>query len=151
MIVAVFITSVTLLAAAPNDAVVVSFWAVQATHEGQNPKHFDPGLEAIQGAVADLPFDTYRKVQAAEKKLAFGSENRLALDARYTLVLKPIAKEPDGRIRMDIRVEMAPQNPQDKPVTALSTRMALSPGKQTKLGGFKLDRGELVIVLSARS
>lgn len=134
---------------APADSVDLSLWAAHATQEGRSPKHFDPGLEPIESAVADLPFDTYRKAQVTRQPIPYKSETRLSIDARYTLFVTPRAKEQDGRIRLDIRVESAPKNPQAKPIIALSTRLMACPGKKTRLGGFKLDRGELVIVLAA--
>ncbi len=148
MILAGLIAAIALGAPAGEEPVSMSVWAVQATQEGHSPKQFEAGLESIRGAVADLPFDTYRKVQALTQTLPAGQETRVAIDARYTLFLKPLDTDPEGRIRLEVRVELAPKAPQDKPVTALSTRLALAPGKQAKVGGFKLEQGELVIVLS---
>lgn len=132
-----------------DEKVFLSVWAVQATNEERESRHFDPGLETIRDAVADLPFDTYRRVRADRKEAACGAEIRFPLDARYTLFVKPVSREDDGRIRLDIRVEIAPRKEGDKPVNALSTRMIAAPGKKTRLGGFKLDKGELLIVLAA--
>lgn len=141
--------AVAMLAATPPDAPVpLNLWALQATQEAHTPAQFDPGLDAIRDAVADLPFDTYHTVKALRQDLPRGQETRVPLNERYSLVLSPLENDAEGRVRLELRVEIAPKTPQDKPVTALSTRLAIRPGEQAKVGGFKLDQGELVIVIS---
>ncbi|GEM_PF-1127206 len=132
-----------------EDRVTLSLWAAQATQEGKTPKEFDPGLEPITNAVADLPFDTYKKILATKQSIVLKKETKIPVESRYSLCITPMSKESDGRMRMDIRVEITPKTPGDKPVVALSTRLMLSPGKLVKLGGFPLEKGELIIVLSA--
>jgi len=127
----------------------VSMWAVKATQEGRQTKYFDPGLESIQGAVGDLPFDTYRKVQTAQRVVRYNEEGRFPIDAKYTLFVKPQAKESDGRIRIEVRIEMAPKTPEGKPVKALSSELVVQPGEKVKFGGLKLEDGTLVVLMAA--
>jgi hypothetical protein len=127
----------------------LSLWATQATQEQRPEKYFDAGLEPIRTAVNDLPFDTYKKVKVSRQAAPCGEESRLAIDERYTLFVKPVSREADGRIRLEIRIEMAPKEPGGKPVKALDTRMMLAPGEKVKFGGLKLAQGELVVVVSA--
>lgn len=137
--------------AAPEDAIVLSVWAAQATTEGRETKYFDPELEPIRNDVNDLRFDTYHQVRVDRREAPCGMETRFPLDARYTLCVTPVSKEHDGRIRLDVRVEMAPRKEGDKPINALSTRMMAAPDKKTRFIGFKLEQGELVILLAVGS
>ncbi len=132
-----------------EERVTLSLWAAQATQEGKTPKEFDPGLEPISNAVADLAFDTYHKLLAEKRAIAYKKETPVPVESRYTLFVTPLSKESDGRLRMDIRVELAPKTAGGTPVTVLSTRLMASPGKLVKLGGFALEKGELIIVFSA--
>lgn len=127
----------------------LSMWAVKATQEGRQTKYFDPGLEPIQGAVGDLPFDTYRKVQTAKRAVPYNEEGRFPIDAKYTLFVKPQSKEADGRIRLDVRIEMASKTPGGQPVKALGTELVVKPGEKVKFGGLKLEDGTLVVLMAA--
>jgi hypothetical protein len=137
------------ISARAEERVTLSLWAAQATQEGKAPREFDPGLEPITNAVADLPYDTYHKILAEKRSIVFKKETPIQVEARYTICITPVSKESDGRMRMDIRVELAPKTAGGTPVVALSTRLMVSPGKLVKLGGFALEKGELIIVLSA--
>ncbi len=132
-----------------EERITLSLWAAQATQEGKTPKEFEPGLEPIANAVADLPFDSYRKLLAEKRAIAYKKETPIPVESRYTLFVTPLSKESDGRLRMDIRVELAPKTAGGTPVAVLSTRLMASPGKLVKLGGFALEKGELIIVFSA--
>lgn len=136
---------------APEDRIVLSVWAAQATNEDRETRHFDPELEPIRNDVSDLRFDTYHRVRVDRREAPCGKETRFPLDARYTFCVKPISKEQDGRIRLDVRVEMAPRKEGDKPINALSTRIMAAPDKKTRFIGFKLEQGELVILLAVGS
>lgn len=136
---------------APEDAIVLSVWAAQATTEGRETKHFDPELEPIRNDVNDLRFDTYHQVRVDRREAPYGAETRFPLDARYTLCVTPVSKEQDGRIRLDVRVEMASRKEGDKPINALSTRIMAAPDKKTRFIGFKLEQGELVFLLAVGS
>jgi len=127
--------------------VIFSMWAVQATREGRAEKHFDRGIEAVRAAVADLGYDTYRKVKTVRQSAAFKKDTRIRIDAHYTLVMTPLENEGEGRVQIDLRVEMDPKRMGGKPVKALATRLVMNRGKMVKLGGLKLKKGELVVVL----
>jgi hypothetical protein len=136
-------------ASALAETITLKLWAVAASQEGREERYFDPGLEAIQGAVSDLNFDTFRKIQVDQKRLETDNETRVPLNSTYTLCLKPLTRDAEGRIRMEIRVEMQPKEPGSRVLNVISTRMALPPNKMAKLGGAKLEKGELVVVLQA--
>jgi hypothetical protein len=136
-------------ASALAETVTLKIWAVAASQEGREERHFDPGLEAIREAVGDLNFDTFRKIQIDQKRLETDKETRIPLNATYALCLKPLSRDAEGRIRMEIRVEMQPKEPGSRVLNIISTRMALPPNQMAKLGGAKLEKGELVVVLQA--
>ena len=130
-----------------DNTVSLSIWAAQATTEHRAEKHFDPGLEPIKKAVEDLAFDTYRKVKTAKQAAPLGKQSRTPLDGKYTLCVTPVSKEPDGRGRLELRIEIAPKEKDDKPVNALTTRVLMKPGEMMKLRGLKMDPGEMIIVI----
>ena len=142
------------LAGAPSqDAlppVELCVWAVEAQQEAGKARHFDAGLEAVRPALEKLPYTTFRKVYTTRTKAPFEQETRCKITSKYTLILTPLSREKDGRIRADLRVEMLPAKRGGAPVKALATRLALQPGQKIKLQGLKLDKGELIILLSAK-
>jgi len=134
---------------AAQERVALTVWAVQATQEGREAKHFDAGLAEIQKILAPLPYDTFSEVKVHQnKQLPFQAETKLALDDRYTLIVHPTGREEDGRVRMAIRVEMPPRKQGEAPVAAISVTLLLKPGEKIKLQGLRADSGgELVVVL----
>jgi len=131
------------------EAVTVSMVAVRATIEGREEKHFDAGLEAIRKAVADLPYDTYRKVKSSKTPAPFDQETKIGINKEYSLYVTPLAKKSDGRIRMKARIEMQPKDEKKKAINTHVTTALLKPGKKLKFcGGMKADGGELVVIIS---
>lgn len=133
----------------PNIRVV----AIQATNEGREPGkiHFDPGLGEVRAAVADLKFDTYRKIRAATLQAPYNKETEFQINPKYTLFVKPLSRERTGQVRLNIRIEMPPKDKKKKPIKAIETTVAAAPEKQFKLRGLKLDNGELVVVISVKN
>ncbi|MBI2435977.1 MAG: hypothetical protein HYV26_24235 [Candidatus Hydrogenedentes bacterium] len=131
------------------ESVSFSMWAVQATQEGKTEKSYAAGLEEVKSVLAPLPFDTFEKISIQKGvPAAYEDDTRLKIDSTYALVLHPQAKEDDGRIRLDIRVETR-KKPTAPPVNALSATILLKPGEKLKLQGFSLPSGgEMVIVLA---
>ena len=144
-----FILATTLAAAEPPPPPVnITVTAVHATHEKRAEKFFDPGIEGLRSAVADLEFDTYKKIRRETLRAPFNRDTTLELTPKYTLAITPISKESKNQIRVKVCVQMPPRAPGARPVNALDTTLLISPGKQVKLRGLKLDPGELVIILS---
>ena len=127
----------------------VSVWAALGTSEGRETPSFEPALEAIRKAVADLPYDTYRKVAVSRTTAPFGEETKVKLDEKYTLVLEPLSRTEQGHLRMEIRITAPPRKKGEARVNLLSTGVVLKPGNQLKLRGLHTDAGELIIVLQA--
>lgn len=143
-----------LVPAAPaqqRDEVTLSVWVVQATREGRNTVEVDPALAPVRNELRGLPFDTYRSLLVTEKRCPRDAESTLQLTARYTLKTTFIEEMEDGRLRMELCIEMPPPPhlEREKPVIVLSTVLKLSPQKQVKLGGMKLEVGEMIVVLAA--
>ena len=147
--------------AGPEDAPLppakVAVVVVHATTEGREEKpQFDPGLESIREVLADLSFDTYRKVAVRILSAPFEEETLLnlnkkyALSKKYVLVLTPISKAKSGCVRMKVRIDMVFENLPKKRVAVISTTVVAKPGKHFRLGGLRYDGGELVLVLSLK-
>jgi hypothetical protein len=136
---------------AAAEAVSLSVWAVQATHENKPEKEYDRSLAEIQKLLAPLPYDTFREVQSHRNKtVGYSQETRLPLDRNYTLIVHPTAREEDGRVRMEIRVEMPPKKEGGAPIEAIAVTLLLQPGEKIKLQGLRGDGGgELIVVLGA--
>lgn len=120
--------------------------AVAASKEGRERQYFDSALRGIRGDLADLDFDTFRAIKTMKAKVAYGEERAFEINSRYTLYLRPNAKEADGRISVRARIELKPRDKNKKPVNALMATTRVVPGDRFRLGGAKLERGELVLV-----
>lgn len=137
------------VAAADSGPVPFSYWAVHATDEGRTEKSYGAGLDGVRTTLDSLPYDTYRKITNGRKSVREGERERVRLNADYTLCIKPLSRESDGRYRVEIQVEMDPKSPGKSPVKALDTRMLMRPGEQIRMGGMRLeDGGDLVIILA---
>jgi len=128
----------------------VNVVGVLATNENQGRQSIDPALAEVKSALSDLSFDTYRKLCDQTLSAPFERDTRCALNDKYTLIVNPISKEANGQVRLNLRVEMTPKNPTDKPITAVSTTIVIAPGKQFKVRGLKADRGEVVAIISLK-
>ena len=127
----------------------LSVWSIQARLEGRDTRYYGPGLEPVLNELASLHFNSFYLLSSGQFPAPFGAETRTSMHPWYTLVTSPVSREADGRIRLDVRVEMAPKEPGGKPVVAVSTRVLLAPGGRVKLGGMRIEEGELVVVLQA--
>ncbi len=131
--------------------VPLAVWAVQATDENREEPKVDPALSPVRDALRGLPFDTFQNLMHTRRDCPVGTKTEVRIDKRYTLVLKPLEHKEDGRVRLDVCVLMQPP-PKDgkkpEPIAALSTVLVLSPEQEVKLGGLKLDEGELVLILA---
>lgn len=139
-----------LVLAAPRalaEQVSMAMWAVQVTTEGRTEPFFDPGLEEVRETLGKTG-DTFRKLKTARSSLQSGSESAQVIGEGYTLFVTYLGRENDGHIRLDIRVQRQPADPNAPPVNAMVTRLSMTPGKKVKLQGFKMSKGELAIVLS---
>lgn len=128
----------------------VNVVAVQASRENRGLRYFERGLDDIRGAVADLEFDTYRKLSSATFPAAFNEETRFEISPKYTLCITPLSREPTGQVRLTVNVQLTSEHHRNKPVNALTTTLSIGRGKQVKLRGLKLDVGELVVLISLR-
>ncbi|MDP7638640.1 MAG: hypothetical protein QGG73_02840 [Candidatus Hydrogenedentes bacterium] len=132
-----------------SNQVSISVHAVRLLNEGHGEKQrFDRELGKVRGALAGLEYDTFEKIKIIRGSISYGSESKFKIDNRYSLLITPIDKGADGRIRVKIRLEMAAKKPGGEPTKVIGTEQRMPPGKQTKLGGARLDKGELVVVLS---
>lgn len=146
------LVAVSLLAAddhVPSTPVSVSMVAVEGRREGRAQKYFDPGLESVRRALADLDFDTFYKIQNAQLPCPYGEEQKIYINKRYTLYITPESVRDDGRIRLRARVTMRSRDG-TRDVDALDTTLLIAPGGHLNLGGMKLEQGELIVVISVK-
>ena len=149
--------------------VSVMLVAVRATHQGHEERQFDKSIASIRETVEDLKqFDDFRKLRAVKTIAPYGEETEIPLDKEYVLFLKPLERASHDRIRCNIQVKMrleeknGESNKQDveaedeeteeKPKfkeVLRCTLLALS-GKPFKVGGLKLEEGQLVLVLTLK-
>ena len=130
-----------------STAPVLSVWAVEAKTEGRETKKFDRALTPVRRALEGLPFDTFTCLAEFSEAVALGKEAEIPISGRYTLFLKPGRRLPDGRLVLDLRVEMPSRELRGKPVAALKAQVKLTPGKLLKVQGFHLEEGELILAL----
>jgi hypothetical protein len=128
--------------------VTISVHAVRLLNEGHGEKRFDRELADVRGALISLDYDTFQKIKIIRGAIPYGSKSKFEIDKQYSLYITPLEKAADGRIRVKIRLEMAAKKPGGTPTKVLSTEQRIPPGKQTRFGGARLDKGELVVVLS---
>ncbi len=134
------------LPAAALDA-EISYWAVQAEKEDRTEKHYGEGLGALKHELSDLPHDTFTLLMDGGLGANFGNRAEATLTPKYKLRIEPVDLDPDGRVR--IRVIVKYESAPGKLVDAIDTRVVLTPGKVVRLGGLKLEEGDLVILFSA--
>lgn len=132
----------------PN-GVTISVVAVQATKENNRPKHFDREILPFRKSLAKLSYDTFRKLKIVGKSAPFGKTVKIPINEQYTLYLTPIERQKDGRVRVKARITMK-RKPNGKTLDALKTTLSLPQGKPLNLGGMKLEKGHLIIVLSVK-
>ena len=141
--------------AVPTARVSVMLVAVRATHQGHEERQFDSSIASIKETVKDLKqFDDFRKLRTLKTVAPYGKDTKIALDNEYTLLLTPIERASHNRIRCNVRVQMRvekePEGETDEPKykeVLRCTLVALS-GKPFKVGGLKLEEGQLVLVLT---
>ena len=135
---------------ADSNQVTISVHAVRLLNEGHGGKRFDRELAGVRDTLIGLDYDTFRKIKIIRGTIPYGSQSKFKIDGQYSLLITPLDKGADGRIRVKIRLEMAPKKAGGKPIKVLSTEQRMPPGKQTKfgVGGARHEKGELVVVLS---
>lgn len=148
----------------PQPPVSVLVVAVRATHQGHAERQFDPSIVSIKETVEDLKqFDDFRKLRAVKTVAPYGEVTKIPLDDQYTLLLKPIERASHDRIRCDVRVQIrldeeekpqgdaGEQEVEPKYKEVLRCTLLAVSGKPFKVGGLKLDEGQLILVLTLTS
>jgi len=106
-----------------GEPVTVDVVAVQATQENRPVKFYAPGLEWLEEMLKQprdyrarkLAFyDTYRRIASERKPTVLGKQAVFPINQRYTLYVTPIAKEPDGRIRVQSRIVEKREDEEEK-------------------------------------
>lgn len=133
----------------PPSPVRIEVVAVQAMNKDHAGKQYEPGLDAVKPALDDLPYNTYRRFDTTVVTAPFNEETIVPLTDRHRLYLRPLSKEPNRHIRLNVRLHMTRRPEGGKaPVTAINTTLVAGPGRQVKLRGVKLDEGELIAVIT---
>lgn len=128
--------------------VQVDYWSVQAVQEHHGEKQYGRGLEALQPVLRDLPHDTFTLLAHGTLTANYGSQASTDITSGYWLQVSPVEEESPGRVRMQVSVTK--QRSGGPAVRALDTRLVMARNSKVRLGGMKLEKGEMVLVLSAR-
>lgn len=132
-----------------STACMIKMVAVQATNEGRTATFFGSGLEGVRSALTSFNYDTYTRIASATTSLAVGRKTRLIINKHYTLVVEPVSQVEAGRIRVRARILMKSKS--GKVVNALDSTLTMVLGKHLNLGGLRLPKGELILVLKAEA
>jgi len=136
--------------AADEEHIAFEMVAIQATNEGRDTPVFGENLGDLKKTLSELPYDTYKHLVTTKVSVAYHEEARIKIDERYTLIVKPMGREQDGRITVETRIEAVEADKKKPPVNALKATSMMVPGDHLKLHGLKLETGKLVLVLTAR-
>lgn len=130
-------------------SVTVKMVAVQATNEGHGKKQFEAGLEEIKSAVSELKCDTFKEVATETRSAPYKQESKFSITHKCSLYVTPIAKQPDGRIKVDIRIEAFDEKTK-KSRNALRSTNVVVPGEKFKYR-MKMGPAELVVIVTIRN
>jgi len=130
--------------------VEIAVWAVQAVKTGSPEKRFDAASLPLRNVIEDLPYDTFRGVFSGSATVAPGTENRLALNDSYTLLVQCRSRESKDKAHIDISVELPPAQAGGACRKAIQSCMVLCTGKKVRIGGLKMKEGEMIIVLEMK-
>lgn len=125
--------------------ITVHMVAVQATNEGRPQKHYEAGLENIQKEVAELKCDTFKLVASETHSAPYKQETKLSITPKCSLYVTPLAKQADGRIKLDIRIEAFDEK-SGKSKNALRSTNVVVPGEKFKYR-MKMNQAELVVIV----
>lgn len=143
--------------------VSVALIAARATHQGHEERQFDSSIASIKETVKDLKqFNDFRKLRTLKTVAPYGKDTKIPLDNEYTLLLTPIERASHNRIRCNVRVQMRiekkPEEKQEndsegetgepKYKEVLRCTLVAVSGKPFKVGGLKLEEGQLVLILT---
>lgn len=150
LILAAFLTAApaSQAAADPGPPVETMVVAVRAVETGTGEKHLDPRLEPLKTLLLRLPYDTFEQAASASRTVAFGQETAFPLTAEYTLLITPLERDEDGRVKLRARVQMTSRDPNRPPVNAVNSVTKVVPGDRLQIRGLPLEKGELVLFLS---
>lgn len=131
----------------PSTPATVSMVAVRAADEAE--PYFDPALNAVRSALADVKSNALRKVRASDTSAPYAEETKFPIDERYTLYITPVSRGDDGRVRAKARITVVPRRG-GSPVNAVDTTLSIVPGDYVKIRGLKIESGELVVLLTVK-
>jgi tRNA U34 5-carboxymethylaminomethyl modifying enzyme MnmG/GidA len=159
--------AVVLLCALPADEkpltkpVQIIMTAVEASNQTypedmkESEKHFDLKIppevcDALKSK--SVKYNTFKMVAAASQKCPATKDAKLKINAKYTLFVTPLSQDIEGRVRVAARIEEKKKDKDGKDVTvkALETVSKVAPDKPLLLGGPKLEKGTLAVVISVK-
>ncbi len=135
----------------PPPSATISVVALRASTEGRATTYYDPGIEVIHEILDDLQFDTYRKFMAVTVSAPFGEVTETRLGGGFTLYVEPISKDAPDCVRMVVSLDMAPKKPGDPPVNVVKTTIQARTDKPFRMGGIKLGKDDMLIVMTLKS
>ena len=144
---AIFLFSLLLSCAALADnALSLRCQVVQATTEEHSTPYFDAKAKAIKHLLDDLPFNTFRTLKESEEKVDENLQTKVALNPRYTMTMLTSGTDSTGRIRLIVRVNLLPKEPDKSEQQVLETTLLLAPGGKARVCGLRCEKERELIV-----
>lgn len=135
--------------AADKTPATLQLLAIRATTE--NGEISAPLRPLAKQLKQQFKFSGYQLVDRNDARVELGKEHKAALPADYEIALKPESRE-DGRIAIRVEVvKVEKAGGKTKRTPKLRTVLKMKAGATVLLGGWQLDRSDVLIVaLTAR-
>ena len=131
----------------------------------ESAPRLDPELKALEEVLPTRQYNRFQLIRSQESSTPYGQEEKLSIDSRYALYVTPLGKDERAGIRIQARIEetrrVAVVQPEQKSLTgnparkavmekrdAINTTSTVPAGRRLSLCGPKLDKGDLVVVIS---
>ena len=108
---------------------------------------YDAELESLRPALADLDYDTFKKVSISRLPVTFNEETNIEVTPEYVLHVTPLSVEKNGMVRLNVRLELRSKQEGRPPRNAIATTLATAQNRLFMLRGLKMENGELVVVM----
>ena len=122
--------------AAAQEKVEIRVTVVHATHQGTQ---VDAALEDLKRQLHDFGFTSYRLKEQKTLGLGMKEKGTVPLPDTRVLEVTPLAREPDGRLKIQVTIG---------PKKILDTTVIVEPGGTFIIGGPKYEGGVLMIAVT---
>ncbi len=126
--------------AADAKPVALQVWTIRATRANSE---ISPELKPLAKKLKEtFNFTGYKLVKSDAKSVEIGKTHNATLTGPFKATIKPTERA-DGKIKLAVTVTKRVKNKDEK---KLSTTISLKAGRFQLFGGWKLDKGDVLIV-----